>query len=384
MTHPTGGTPASPTPAPYTGPTPADRRRKRFGLALAAIALIVTIWLLFINEGTRITHASDEGTGTPETSETAKPSDTAAPTTTIDDPAAEVPPVVPEDDIASCGVLWSWKSYDMCVDKVASWMPAEFDKSKDVSKLAYAQVDDWANRFPNVDARVITVYNDVAPIMTDDEVRAKAAAEAKLDPSVAARLHIVRIERDFPGWYTVNTGNLENQRMTPFTDDRPDQVRVTLVPLDKDGKIDMAMVGSGVFVTCMNKKWLQLPPPVESTPPGTTTCCSSSTTTTSTTTTTTTTTSTTTTSTTTTQTSPPKNPSGGPSTSIVMPPPSETDAETTTPPPSTSPMNPTVSTDAPTVAPPVTETSSPPPVPTDLPPATSTVTSTVVDPGSQD
>lgn len=395
MTTPTGGTPASPPPPPYTAPTSADRRRRTLrnvGI-LAAIAIVVIF--LATQCGWRIDTDSTSSEGT-------SPSETTTPTTAppVSDPEAEVPPVVPATDIASCGVIWSWKSFDDCVDKVASWMPAEWDKPENISKLPYAHVEDWAKRFPNAEARVIFVYNDAQPIMTDDEVRAKAAAEAKLDPSVAARLDIVRVERDFPGWFVINTGNLENKRMNPFPDQRPEQVRVSLAPLDKDGKIDLRMAGEGAFVTCFNKHRLEQDKPVESTPPGTTTCCdittttttpstvtttttpsTSTTTTTPSTSTTTTTTSTTTTSTTTTETSPPKDPDGGADETIVMPSPSETDAETSPPSPSPTPLDPTRTSDAPTAAPPVEETPDPPSVPADLP--SEEVTTTVTDPGSQ-
>lgn len=371
MTHPTDDT----NPPPNPDPDP-DEQQGMSGKVLAAIigavALVVAFFIVLANSDIHWDNpfsqdATATVTATPDSSDE---STTPAPPAVDDE--EEIQPVVDEASIASCGTIWSWKSYDDCADKVAPWTPPEFDKSKDVSKLSYAQVEDWAKRFPNKDARVIVVYNDGQPLMDDEEVRIKAAEEAKLtDPSIVARLPIVRVERDFPGWYLVNTRNLEDKRMDPFRDTREEQVRVSLAPLDEKGERDLTMAGSGVFVTCFNKHWLEKPPPVQSTPPRTTQVCENGCVTTRTTTSTTSTpppsTTTTTTTTTTTSITTSTTPSTAkPETSNPSAPPGITPTgtygpeETTPPDPPSNPAPPPASPEA-TQDPIGTQTSAPPP-----------------------
>jgi hypothetical protein len=357
---------------------------------LAVAALLATIVLAW-----HPWHHAPTNTGKPA----------APPAVSTTDPNA-VQPVVAQTDIATCGTIRTWKNYVDCVNKVAPWTPAEFDKSKDVSKLSWANVQDWSNRFPDADARVIFVYNwsDI----TDDQARVEAVKDDKnLDPTAAKQLRIVRVERDFPGWYVMNTRHLEQNRMDPFQDQRPHQVRVSLAPLDANGQIDPKMDGAGVFVTCFNKHWLETAPATSTAPttgtvpPGTpttsvcTTCCGGCVTTTVSTTPPT--TPPTTTPPTTTTTQPPCTPPPGntscmpPKTPDGYPPPTDhpsagppvgpVDSSLTpepnpgTPGPVDAPAS---SAQVPTATP--VPTYSPSTVPSELPPATSTQTAVVSDP----
>lgn len=380
MTTPTGGMPASPTPSPYIGPTVAQQRRNRFGRIIAALAVVVAIWLLFINDGTQITNASDSETSPTTVTETVTPD---APTTVKADPQACGPDGLPlkfqpEGTLPDWQVLPDLPGSDHAVETDAQVRQALKENPRFLAAFAH-----------RMDTNLWPKAGDWKPLASDDlKCMSERGKQLLHDVGTIFSFQLASVNEN--GEVPADWTNMGLGPNGPVSNSRSgiEGDRSAIVYTFKDGRqlpVMKRCANLPELVPSHPKVDITTPPPTTktttSTTQTTTTPSTSTTTTTPSTSTTTTTTSTTTTSTTTTQTSPPKNQDGGPSTSIVMPPPQETDAETTPPLPPETPMDPAVPTDAPTVAPPVEETPLPPSVPAGLP--SETVTTTVVDPGSQ-
>lgn len=161
-----------------------------------------------------------------------------------------------------CDVMTGWDSLVSCVeDNNLDWFIQGVNDRQGDTGFNWSAVERWAKARTvddnSVEARVIEVYGDIS------KVEARKRAAELVGEDAAGQLLIKRHAACF-----ANTRGLGDGQMDDFVYCPPEerQVRVSLVPLQMDGKghaVGYLDTDSGVFVDCDNVWWV---PPVVKTP----------------------------------------------------------------------------------------------------------------------